>query len=85
MRLSIDFLTKGQLVKMLRAFNSEGIFKDDSVWFPTYHCLNIIWNYSSDSPKLSEASVVWQCLISGFTFFRLLATSGVYLYNGSQP
>ena len=31
-------------MKYLEIANREGIFNSDSVWFPTYYLLNIIWN-----------------------------------------
>lgn len=40
-------------MKMLKALNIIGIFKNDEVWFPTYYAYNTMWNFSDASAQLA--------------------------------
>ncbi|KAJ8311371.1 hypothetical protein KUTeg_010726 [Tegillarca granosa] len=41
-------------MKMLKELNSKGIFKNDSIWFPSYYALNGIWNFTDASLLLAK-------------------------------
>ena len=74
-------------MKMLKALNIIGIFKNDEVWFPTYYAYNTMWNFSDASSQLAlvgldlkkNCSLFWSLAevkkkynIQIFAFFFLL-------------
>ncbi|XP_064645514.1 uncharacterized protein LOC135498927 [Lineus longissimus] len=37
----------------LKTLNDMGMFRNDSIWFPSYYFLNTVWNFSDSNPEFA--------------------------------